>query len=248
MPTVRLIVLLLAVLTLTACASTRTRTDPNYTAYLQAATADAQRDALARGSIADAAAACNGDNTCVVAVAGFAALAVQGSAGRSASLQPYRRQFHPAWSIISATLPVAIQSAVAWRSSDNSRDIALGQYQMLGGIVGSVVNSPALTPRDPSITVGGDYITGRVGDDVGRDQIGGDQHIGDTVGRDQIAGGQHIGDAIGGDNNAGNSGRINSPGPFEIGPTCTGTRCQGDGDILPPPRDADNGPAPDPGD
>ncbi len=240
---IRLLVLLLAVLTLSACASTRT--DPHYAAYLQAATADAQRDALARGSIADAAAACNGDDTCVVAVAGFAALAVQGSAGRGANLQPYRKQHHPAWGILGATLPVAIQSAVAWRSSDNSRDIALGQYQMLGGIVGSVVNSPALTPRDPSITVGGDYITGRVGDDVGRDQIGGDQHIGDTVGRDQIGGDQHIGDAIGGDNNAGNSGRIYSPGEF--GPTCTGPRCQGDGDVFPPPEDSDNGPAPDNG-
>lgn len=230
----RAIILIASLLLLAACASTP---DPNYAAYLEAATAADQREQLVRGSVGDAAAACNNDATCVVAVAGFAALAVQ-KGGASAGLQPYRKQYHPAWGILGAAVPAVIQGAVAIRSSDNSRDIALGQYDFLANVIGSVTSSPALQPRDPSITVGGDYISGR--QHIG-DAVGGDQHIGDAIGRDQIGGDQRIGDDIGGDDNSGNSGRIGSPGPFDNSGQCTGDRCQGDGDINPPP------PPPDPG-
>ena len=231
----RTLIIIALALTLAACASTP---DPHYSAYLQAVSASEQRDAAARGSIADAAASCNGNETCVVAVAGFAALSMQGGSSRS-SVQPYRKQFHPAWGILGQALPVLAQAAVSWHSSDNSRDIALGQYGFLGGVIDSVTSSPALLPRDPSITVGGDYISGSVGDSVGGDQVGGNQHIGDSAGRDLIGGDQHVGDTIGGDDNSGNSGRINSPGPFDNSGQCTGLLCQGEG--TPPPADPDTG-------
>lgn len=216
----RVAAIVCSVLLLAACAST-----PNseYNAYLQAVAAADQREQAARGSIADAAASCNGNETCVVAVAGFAALSLQSGGQRGAGIQPYRKQFHPAWNILGQAIPAVIQGAVSWRQSDNSRDIAMSQHDFIGGMVDSIVSSPALTPRDPSITVGGDYVTGEqhIGDAIGRDAIGGDQHVGDW----------HQGDAIGGDDNSGNSGRINSPGPYDDNSgQCTGTGCQGDGD------------------
>lgn len=231
-----------AMLVLSGCAATRP--DPNYTAYLQAATADAQHEALARASIADAAASCNGNETCVVAVAGFAAMSIQGARSGAGLAAPPRQLSgaEKAAVLIRSITPLGtagINGAVAMHSSDNSRDIALGQYNFLGGVVSSVASSPALS--SPSITVGGDYIPGSVGDTVGGDQVGGDQHIGDSAGRDLIGGDQHVGDTIGGDDNSGNSGRIDSPGPFDNSGQCTGVLCQGEGDTNPPPADPDTG-------
>lgn len=239
----RLLLLALATVLLAACATGR---DPNYSAYLEARQAATQQESATLRAISDASASCGGDATCVVAVAGFAALAARGQAG-GGDLRPYVRQPSAGerigLALIGQISPLA-SAAVAWRSSDNSREIALGQYDFLGGVVGSLASSPALTP--PSITVGGDYISGQqhVGDTIGGDAIGGDQHIGDTVGGDFIGGDQHIGDTIGGDDNSGNSGRIHSPGPYDLdtGDRCTGDRCQSPGDDIAPPAP----PAPEP--
>lgn len=226
----RLPLIAIAPLLLIGCATGR---DANYSAYLEARQQAAQQENAALRAISDASIGCAGDATCVVAVAGFAALATRNQTG-AAGVQPYVRQASAGerigLALIGQIAPLA-SAAVAWRSSDNSRDIALGQYDFLGGVVGSLATSPALSV--PSITVGGDYVSGRqhVGDSVGGDSIGGD-----AIGRDNIGGDQRIGPEIniGGDDNSGNSGRINSPGPYDTDnstdTTCTGPRCQSTGD------------------
>lgn len=222
----------------TGCAATAP--DPNYAAYIKLVEAERTAEAGRYTSLAAASQSCT-DARCVENVAALTALAMAGRGSAMPSAQIYRKQYHPAWGIVGQAIPALISGAVAWRSSDNSRDIALGQYDFLGGVIGSVTNSPALTPRDPSITVGGDYITGsqHVGDAIGGDYITG--QVGDAVGRDQIAGDQHVGDEIGGDrvDNSGligNDNRVGSPGPWDNSGQCTGPLCQGDGDITPPPE------------
>lgn len=242
---------LIPFLLLAACATGR---DPNYSAYLEARQAAVQQESATLRALSDASASCGGDATCVVAVAGFAAMAARGQGGGPA-IQPYVRQPSAAerigLALVGQISPLA-SAAVSWRASDNSRAIALGQYDFLGGTMAALANSPALT--GPSITVGGDYVSGRqhIGDSIGGDYIGGDQHIGDHIGRDAIGGDQRIGNEIniGRDDNSGNSGRINSPGPYDWdidnGDRCSGTRCQGDGDDAPPNPDPAPDPEPDP--
>ena len=232
-PAMRL-ALVFALMLLTACASTP---DANYTAYLQAQAAADQRDKVARGSVADAAASCNNDATCVVAVAGFAAMAMQSGSGRP-SVQPYVRQpgaFEKfGLAAIGALAPLA-QAYAAIDAGRNSVDIArigadreVAVTQAWSQTTTGVAEAFAGLAPSTAITVGGDYVTGtqHIGDSIGRDAIDGDQHVGDAVGRDSIGGDQHLGDAIGGDDNSGNSGRIDSPGPYESGDRCTGEQCQ----------------------
>lgn len=237
----KLLAVLGLALALAACASTPTA-DPNYTARLEFIERQAAAERQQFQTIAQAAEKCS-DDTCVTQVAALAALAAAAGRGSTPTVEPYRKQFHPAWNIVGAAVPVLANAAVTWHQSDNSRDVSVAQFGWLGGVVRDVANSPAL--RSPNINVGGDYITGtqHIGDAVGRDLISG--HVGDTVGRDQIAGDQHIGDAIGRDNIGGdniggdrvdgdgnyNSGRFESPGPIDN----SGDECEGDGCQAPPP-------------
>jgi hypothetical protein len=69
-------------------------------------------------------------------------------------------------------------------------------------------------------------VPGQIGDNAGRDQIGGNQHTGDWRTGDNIAR-----DTIGRDRtDYGTGNRIDSPGPFDDvgneGPRCTGIGCQ----------------------
>lgn len=237
-----LILIVLALIALAGCAATP---DPNYTAYVrfveQQQVAQQQRYA----SIAATADGCQ-DDACRTTIAAFAALAQAGSGNSAATLQPYRKQFHPAWNILGASVPALINGAVAWRQSENSRDVSIAQFDWLGGMMSDLANSPAL--QSPSVTVGGHYVTGsqhigddisgHIGDSIGRDVIGGDQHVGDSIGRDVIGG-----DRIDNRGNLGTDNRIDSPGPIDnSGDRCDGEHCQGD-DNSPPPD-----PAPDDGD
>jgi hypothetical protein len=240
-----LLTLLVAMLALSACATTP---DPHYQQLVNFHNAEREAREARFASIAATAEGCQ-DDACRTTIAAFAALAQAGGGGAAATLPAYRKQYHPAWGILGAVAPAAISAAVSWRQSDNSRDVSLAQYGFLGGVVRDVVSSPAL--QAPSITVGGDYIpgsqhvgdaiggdyiTGHVGDAIGRDQIGGDQHVGDTVGGDQIGGDAIGGDRVDGDGNY-NAGRIDSPGPFEEnGDDCTGDGCQGENNVPPEPE------------
>lgn len=225
------LILVLAVLALSACASTP---DANYSAYIEANARAQQQQAAQLASIADAS-ACNGDATCVVAAKAMAAMAVQGGASQQGVSQ-YVRQPGAAERFglaLLGALPGLGQTYAAIDAGRNSvriaevnagREVAI--VEALGGVTGRVADAFALLP--PSTHVGGDLISGT-------------QHIGDTVGRDQISGQQHIGDWRTGDDirrdtigrdrtDYGSGNRIDSPGPFDDvgneGPRCTGIGCQ----------------------
>jgi hypothetical protein len=220
-------------LTLAACATTRP--DAAYQAYLEANARAQQQQAAQLAAIADAS-ACNGDPTCVTAAKGFAALAAA-MTGHRAPIEQQRVQHHPAWGVLAAVLPTAVQVAGGVYQARYSRDVSLAQYGWLSDAIGSLAGSPAL--QGPSITVGGDYIPGSQhhGDWTGGDRIGRDQRTGDDVRRDTIGG-----DRI----EYGSGNRFASPGPFRDtgnGPRCEGDQCQG-GDRFPlPPVE----PEPEPG-
>lgn len=236
------VLVLLLIAALAGCASTR-QPDPNYSAYVrfveQQQTAQQQRFA----SIAATADGCQ-DDACRTTIAAFAALAQANGGSGNATLQPYRREFHPAWNILGASVPALINGAVAWRQSENSRDVSIAQFDWLGGMMRDLANSPAL--QSPSVSVGGHYVTGQqhigddisghIGDSIGRDVIGGDQHVGDAIGRDVIGG-----DRIDNRGNIGEDNRIDSPGPIDNGDRCDGDHCQGDDNSPEPPPD-DGGP------
>ncbi len=234
------ILILLALIALAGCASTP---DPNYTAYVRFVEQQQATQQQRFASIAATADGCQ-DDACRTTIAAFAALAQASGAGASTAIQPYRKQFHPAWNILGASVPALINGAVAWRQSENSRDVSIAQYDWLGGMMRDLSNSPAL--QSPNVTVGGHYVTGsqhigddisgHIGDSIGRDAIGGDQHVGDAVGRDAIGG-----DRIDNRGNIGTDNRIDSPGPISTdnsGDRCDGEHCQGD-DNSPPPNDGD---------
>lgn len=185
---------------------------------------------------------CNGDPTCVVAAKGFAALVEAGSG--AGEVRQYQHQPSTAarvgLALIGQLSPLA-SAAVAWRSSDNSVRTAEAQFGFLGGVVADVSNAAArsneaafgvLPGLAPSINVGRDYVTGQVGDTVGRDQIGRDQRVGDDVRRD----------TIGRDRTDWGSGnRFDSPGPWRDtgnGPRCEGAGCQPVNPLPEPEPDA----------
>jgi hypothetical protein len=150
--------------------------------------------------------------------------------GNRAPIEQKRVQHHPAWGVLAAVLPAAVQVAGSVYQSQHSRDIALAQYDWLGSAIGSLANSPAL--QGPSITVGGDYVPGsqHIGDAVGGNWTGRD-----AVGRDNIGRDQRTGDDT--RTNWGTGNRFNAPGPFTDtgnGPRCEGDQCQG-GDRFPLP-------------
>ena len=244
------VLILMLVALLVGCAGTG-KIDPNYQAQLQFVEQQAAAERQQFTSIAQTAERCTSD-ACVTQVAALAALAAAGGRGSAPTVQPFRKQFHPAWGLLGSLVPSLANAAVSWHQSDNARDTSLAQYGFLGGVIRDVAASPAL--QTPNITVGGDYVPGsqHIGDAVGGDYITG--HVGDavSVGRDQIGGDQHVGDAIGRDvvggdriDNSGNLGtdnRIDSPGPISTdnsGDECDGIGCQGV--VNPPPEEDGSG-------
>lgn len=218
-----LIALGLALCVASGCATEAKRVDANYSAYL-----DFQREQSAQRltatDIAQIAQSCK-DDLCRVMVVQSAMPQRAGSA----QVAPYQARESMAGKIglalIGQLSPLA-GAAVSWRQSDNAVQTTTAQYQFLGGVVSDV--TAAAASMQPSVTVGGDYVTGSPiydsGTHVGGDLVGGDQthtggdfitgHVGDAVGGDQ-AGGDQIGrDQINGDANH-NSGRIDSDGPWQ---------------------------------
>jgi len=223
-------------LMLLAMAGCATTPDANYSAYIEANARAQQQQAAQLATIADAD-ACNGDPTCVVAAKAFAAMAVQGAAGRQGVSQ-YVRQAGAAERVtlgLLGALPGLGQIYATIDAGKRNVDIArihadreIGMAGAWAGVTADVAEAFGALP--PSTYVGGDLISGT-------------QHIGDTVGRDQIAGQQHIGDWRTGDNIArdtigrdrtdyGAGNRLDSPGPYDLndvgnrGPRCTGIGCQ----------------------
>lgn len=232
----------LMMLALAGCASTP---DANYSAYIEASARAQQQQAAQLATIADAD-ACNGDATCVVAAKAFAAMAVQGAAGRQGVSQ-YVRQAGAAERVTLGLLGALPGLGQIYATVDAGRrnvDIArinadreIGMAGAWAGVTADVAAAFGALP--PSTYVGGDLISGTQ-TIVGGDQVSGTQTI---VGRDQIGRDQHIGDWRTGDNIArdtigrdrtdyGSGNRLDSPGPFDFndvgnrGERCTGIGCQ----------------------
>lgn len=236
------------VLALAGCASTP---DANYSRYVDSIREQQAAEAQQIAALASAAAACNGDSTCVVSVAGFAALAVQGGGARGQQIQQHVRQRGAAESItlgLLGALPGLGQTYAAIDAGRNSvriaevnagREVAI--VEALGGVTGRVADAFAMLP--PTTSVGGDLISGtqHIGDTVGRDQIGGNQHIGDWRTGDNIARDTIGRDRTNTNTDYGTGNRLNSPGPYRDigneGPRCTGIGCQQT--PLPEPEDGE---------
>ncbi len=204
----RIAVVLLA-LTLAACASPAPRNDARWQAYAQitAASAEAQRQSAAEQSAQfdKLAAACPaGDGTCVVAVAGFKAMAQSGGtaqANNQIPAPPLERDFAAkARDLLAGISPLASTLAgavVSYRQSDNALRTSEAQYGFLSNTVGAMAT--VADGAQPNISVGGNW-----GDTYGNDYTGGDRSEtnigGDSIGRDRIA-----------DSTIGDGNRANSP-------------------------------------
>jgi hypothetical protein len=224
----------LMLLALAGCATTRV--DPNHQASLQAYDRERQSEAMQIASLADAS-HCK-DDRCVENTKAMAALvAVARGAQGSAGVPQAPRQLD--WTEKAANLSraltpwggFAVQIEGQRFARDNVRsanETQLGIIDRLAGGWERSSTAAATVPRDPtySYNIGRDYVPGQIGDNAGRDQIGGNQHVGDWRTGDNIAR-----DTIGRDRtDYGTGNRIDSPGPYRDvgneGPRCTGIGCQ----------------------
>lgn len=207
-------VVLAAVAVLAGCSTTGTN------AMLMEAHQEAlatQRAAIQQheGAAATAAAACNGDTTCVVSVTAIFALSrpdirIEQPRLRSSG-QEFAQAFTPVANLASTGLQIFGAGWLVDRSGQNMVDVVNASAGLVGQ-VGTVVGG-LQSPVDNSVTVGGNYgdtdnstdVGGNLGDtdqstDIGRDSIGGDQRVGDDIE------GSCIGDAC----------RNTSPGPIDF--------------------------------
>lgn len=190
------------------CTSTPPRS--NYDAYGELLSAQQAAESKLIASIAGAANACT-DSRCVEHVAAMAALAASGGRGSTPIAPPPRElsgaeKFAQVFSSMSPFLATAITGAVQWRQSDNAARTAEAQYSYLDSVLGQALTGMSGVARDavPSITVGGNY-----GDTFGDNYTGGDRT------QTEVAGHLISGDGtVIGDRNY-NSGRQDSPGPYE---------------------------------
>lgn len=244
--------LVLAAMLLAACAATpETRTAyDRYSDLIQAEQTAAQ---LRMASLARMVDACAGDARCVETVAGYAALASVAGTGGGSGSQIAAPQREPGGvekfaMVMGAVSPLA-QAGLGFLSHRESSRAQVETTRILWGGLSDIVGSTTGRMADvaagatPSITVGGDYVPGSQhhGDYAGRDLISG--HQGDTIGRDRIGRDQHVGDRSGrdlarGDRNF-NTGRQDSPGPFDESGDCRdGGDCS---EPAPPPPDDGGG-------
>lgn len=214
-----ILALVASLVVLAGCAASPPKAD--YQTYIEFVQRQQVAEEARIATIAGTAAQCATDE-CRTHIAALAALSA--SSGAKPLPAPPRQETSTAGKVALALVgqlgPLA-GAAVSWHQSDNATRSAEAQYQFLGGVVQSVVGSPALL--SPTISVGGDYVSGEqhIGDAVGGDlisghigdEVGGDLvsgQIGDTVGADQIGGDQIGGDTVDGDGNY-NAGRWQSP-------------------------------------
>lgn len=191
---------------LSACATARAP-DANYQAYVDAHERAAVQEQTRTAQIQSAAASCPKDDggACVVAVAGFAAIATM-SAGGKPQLEQYRREPSAAERIGLALVgqlgPLA-GAAVQWHQADASRDTAREQYRYLDHVLSGAVTGmrDVATSAQPNITVGGNYGNTQT-TTIGPGYTGGDRSE-TNVGRDQTGGNHQDGSVVGNDNRVG---------------------------------------------
>jgi uncharacterized membrane protein YgcG len=112
-------------------------------------------------------------------------------------------------------LGVIFNAGLAWHQSDNAVRTSRQQFDFYSHAFDSMAG--VATAAQPDITVAGDYITGhqQIGDNItGDGNATGSARIGDNVGRDNT-GGNHADGSINGDNN-----RVGSPGPYDNSGNC----------------------------
>lgn len=204
-------------LMLTACAGAQQR---NMEIYRQASIEQRARVETQQAAYARQAGACDTD-LCRVAIAGFAAMSGGERSGQIIQ-PPYERDGAAKFrDVLSGVVPIVSTlagSAVNFRQSEINRDIQLGQYQFLGSAISSTTTAATnIATAGPRIDVGGDYISGtqHIGDAIAGDgnaTRGG--RIGDDVGRDQISGTQTI------TQDSGNGNRTSSPDNSGNGGDC----------------------------
>lgn len=218
----RLLLLFLSfvVLFLSACSSTPEKNADLWREQVrlqQEQQARLAREAAEREvAILEQAASCV-DDTCRVAIAGFVAMASQNGNGRapvSLPAAPYERDAAAKWrDVLTGLTPLAstvVGGAVSWRQSDNSRAVSEAQYGFLESVVlGTADAAVRVAEAGPRVEVGGDYISGQVGDNIaGNGNATRGSQIGDNAGGDQIGGDRNDGSVVGDGN------RFSSPGPF----------------------------------
>lgn len=224
----RLLIIAAALVALSACATKPT--NDQYRDYLAARTAEAQARSAALTAIAQTATTCTEDS-CKVGIAGMAALTINGAGSNAGPQAPPQPQVSTAAKIglalVGQISPLAA-AAVNWHQSDNSTEVQVAQYSFLEGVIANAGN--ALEGLAPSITVGGDYVTGgQIGDTIGDGSAVDGSQVGDNVGRDQ-SGGDHIdhsGD-VGGDWRDASPGPIDQSNPGDGDGDCEGDCSGGD--------------------
>lgn len=199
--------------------------DPNYSAYVAAASQQATETASIDAS------ACNGDARCVENLAAMATIrAIAG--GNRQTIQPPAPKVS-GWerfgtAALRTLVPLA-GAAVSWHQSDNATETSLAQYGFLGGVVRDVTAASAqVAQAGPSITVGGNYGDTAIDNSEHGDTISDsgnvtDSNNGDHAGRDIVGR-----DVIDNSGNYGDDNRQESPGPIDQsddGDDCSGSSC-----------------------
>jgi hypothetical protein len=214
-----LLVLFLAVF-LSACAGAPSKNVDLWREQVrlqQEAQARAAREQAEQQATITAQAAGCVDDACRVAIAGFAALsarAVAAAAPAALPPAPYERDSAAKFrDVLSGLTPLAstvVGAAVSWRQSDNSRALSEAQYGFLESVVIGTANAAVeIAQAGPRVEVGGDYISGQVGDNTaGNGNATRGSQIGDNAGGDQIGRDRNDGSVVGDGN------RFVSPGPF----------------------------------
>jgi len=170
--------LILLMLAITACANTQTRNvdlwrQANVDRQLQLQEQHKQLES-ARTSYLAQAQSCS-DDTCRVAIAGFAALSTNNNQQQQTQQVqiPFERdgaaKFRDVLTGIVPILSTLTGAAVNYRQVETSRDVQLAQYNFLDSAIGYTTTAAAnIANAGPRIEVGGDYVSGtqRVGDDI----------------------------------------------------------------------------------
>jgi uncharacterized membrane protein YgcG len=247
------LILLCLIVSLSACGTTtevtRTYQAPNgtpitetrkgsaatYGIYTDAVKAVAQSDAVRANNQRTPEESCaRGDSVCGVAVAGFNAVAAMADAlGHKLDLQPPARERDGAEKFRDVALGL---TAIAVPLTNTYQNIQVSRYnrdQQLAvfGTLERVIQSNNQTTRDvltagPTIAVGGDYVTGQVGDNITGDGNAvahdtGAANSGTTVAGD-LTGRDHNDGSVVGDGN-----RVDSPSFDNVGNGGNGGSCAG---------------------
>lgn len=187
-------IMFLILLALCACGSTAKRNDARWSQWVQITQASEEAERLAAearsAQFDELAAKCPAnDATCIVAIAGFKALAGDGDGSTTGQIPapPRERDWAEKLGSVAPLIGTLATAAVSWHQLDTSRDVSLSQNSMVTDIVLGTTGAMAdvATNATPTITVHGNFGDTYDNDStttVGRDQTGRDHQDGSVVG------------------------------------------------------------------